>query len=91
MNTNKKLSVGENPKELLEVIKQIHGIDLIRDFIKSSNKLARRKNKSVNSYVKIAIYVYELVHHEGYCKTRAIEKVADIYSLKDNTVRNHCA
>jgi len=90
MNKNKKrFSITETPKEVLAKIAEIHGIGIIKEFINEYNKEQRKKSPKVNSYIDVAIKVYDLVMHSGYSITRAKETVADTEKISINTVRNH--
>ena len=88
---DKKLTIRNTPKEILEAIEKEHGIQIIKDFIKTHNKKTRKQNTKVNNYKDVAIKVYNLVMYGEYSKTKAIEKIADDNSSSTNTVRNHCA
>ena len=91
MKMKEKMTITKNPKEILEKIVEIHGIDTIRDFMKRYNKKTRKNQPRTNDYDVIAYKVYNLMFEDDYSKTRAIDKIADNHSLKNNTVRNHCA
>ena len=88
--SEKKLTIKNTPNEILEAIEKEHGIQIIKDFIKTHNKKTRKQNTKVNNYQDIAIKVYKLVMHEEHSKIKAIEKIADDNSISSNTVRNHC-
>ena len=85
-----KLTVKNNYLEILEAIKNQHGIEVIRDFVKSYNKNARKKQNRVNKNIEIANEVYKLIVLEDYDKTRAFYKISDDKNIAYYTVRNHC-
>ena len=86
-----KLSIENTPNEVLKKLVEVHGIDIVKDFIKDHNKQSRKKSIHVNNYDKIACEVYSLVFNETYSKTRAMDKVAEDNDLSPHTVRNHCS
>jgi hypothetical protein len=88
---NNELNIHNNPNDVLKQIAEYHGIDLVKEFIKSFDKAQRKKQIRVNGYVEIANKVYRLMEHENYSKTRAIDKVALDNHITHHTVRNHCA
>lgn len=85
-----KLTITKNPKEILEKITEIHGIDIIKQFIKDYNKQNRNKQKRGNKKLDVAYDFYKLRFVNGYSYTAAIRKVANDKNISENTVREHC-
>lgn len=92
MNENKKkLTIKDNPKEILNLIVEEHGIGIIKEFLNEYNRRLRKRAPKGNSYIEIATEVYSLIEGGRYGIMKAIEKVADRRNLSINTVRNHKA
>jgi len=87
----KRFSITEAPKEVLAKIAEIHGIGIIKEFINEYNNKQRKKSNKVNSYIDIAIKIYDLVMHNSYSITRAKATIADTEKISEHTVRNHKA
>jgi len=81
----------KKPNEILDEIVKLHGIEIIRGYIKAYNRKGRKKSIRVNTYIDIACKVYKLMSTEQYSKTRAIDKVSEDNNISANTVRNHCS
>ncbi|BAF73349.1 hypothetical protein [Sulfurovum sp. NBC37-1] len=83
-NTNNEEAIRE-----LDAIVNTYGIDVIREYLKSYNKQARRKQKKGNKKDEVAIDVYNLIMSGEYDLAHAIIEISIQRDTSDATVKNH--
>ncbi len=88
------LTIQENPKEILDEIVNVHGIDFIREYIKAINKGNRKQSTRVNSFWDVYNDVKDYMRgfndeYERYSYTRAITKVAENRNITESAVKTH--
>jgi uncharacterized protein YbcC (UPF0753/DUF2309 family) len=86
---NKIQNIPAKAKELLEVVTEEFGMEVIEKYIKLYKKRQRKTMKHHNTKEGVAYDVYKLMFEEKYDRTKAINEISIKRNITISTINNH--
>lgn len=86
------LFTTDNPKEMLDAILKVHGIDYIKDYVKATNKSKRKASPRVNTFQDVyddMIWLMDNNNGQGFSYTRAVTAIAEKRNISESVVKTH--